>query len=403
MTRSAPQAQVLHGGSAVEHLSVSVYRVPTDLPGGDATLSWDSTTLVLAEVTAAGESGIGFTYGSAATAHVIEQELAGLVVGHDTFDIPAANDRMSRALRNTARPGIAAGAVSAVDTAVLEIATDRRAEPLAPRPLWEATERWWKTAVPGCAGTAAPRDTRMAYAVLTGLTSRSGGMVAAATTSLPERADSGRDYDYRYAWIRDQCYAGIAVAAHGPHPLLTRAVRFVADRVLEDGAALRPAYTVTGEPLPEERDLPFVGYPGGGDRTGNRAGRQFQLDVFGEALQLFAAAARHDALDSRASRAATVAVRAVAERWARPDAGLWELDGRWWTHSRLCCVVGLRELSQALRTPASADWARLADRVLEETRARCLHTDGHWQRADDDPGPGGGAAPAPGTGSRVPQ
>ncbi|WAL98379.1 glycoside hydrolase family 15 protein [Streptomyces sp. Je 1-369] len=56
----------------------------------------------------------------------------------------------------------------------------------------------------------------MAYAVLHGLTSAAGGMVAAATTSLPERADTGRDYDYRYAWIRDQCYAGIAVAAHGP-------------------------------------------------------------------------------------------------------------------------------------------------------------------------------------------
>ena len=63
------------------------------------------------------------------------------------------------------------------------------------------------------AGTLAPRDTRHSYAVLRGLTSRSGGMVAAATTSLPERAEAGRNYDYRYVWIRDQCYAGHAVAA----------------------------------------------------------------------------------------------------------------------------------------------------------------------------------------------
>ncbi|MFI6809085.1 glycoside hydrolase family 15 protein [Streptomyces luteogriseus] len=270
---------------------------------------------------------------------------------------------------------------------VLELATEPNNAPLDPHSLWNATERWWKQAVPDCSDTAAPRDTRMAYAVLNGLTSAAGGMVAAATTSLPERADTGRDYDYRYAWVRDQCYAGIAVATHGPHPLLERAVRFVADRILEDGTALRPAYTVDGTPLPPERDLPYVGYPGGSDRTGNRAGRQFQLDVFGEALQLFAAAARHGALDTRAAEAASRAAEAVADRWMQPDAGLWELEDRWWTHSRLCCVVGLGDLSRELRTPASADWSRLADRILDATRSRCVHPDGYWQRADDDTGP----------------
>ncbi|MGP2442745.1 glycoside hydrolase family 15 protein [Streptomyces sp. JW3] len=270
---------------------------------------------------------------------------------------------------------------------VLEIATQQRSDLLDPRALWRATERWWRSAVPDCADTAAPRDTRMAYAVLNGLTSAAGGMVAAATTSLPERADTGRDYDYRYAWVRDQCYAGIEVAAHGPHPLLDRAVRFVTDRLLADGAELRPAYTVDGEPLPPERELPFAGYPGGGDRTGNRAGRQFRLDVFGEVLQLFAAAARHGVLDSRTVKAATVAADAIAERWGAPEAGLWELEERWWTHSRLCCVVGLRDLSRQLGATAPAGWTRLADRILAGTRSRCLHTDGYWQRAADDTGP----------------
>ncbi|MEU8844822.1 glycoside hydrolase family 15 protein [Streptomyces sp. NPDC048564] len=253
--------------------------------------------------------------------------------------------------------------------------------------LWEATEGWWDAAVPDCADTAAPSDTRMAYAVLHGLTSTRGGMVAAATTSLPERADTGRDYDYRYAWVRDQCYAGLAVAAHGPHPLLERAVCFVAERVLADGPHLRPAYTVGGEAVPEERSLPLPGYPGGSDRIGNRAGRQFQLDVFGEALQLFAAAARHDLLDTRGAAAARIAVEAVAGHWAQPDAGLWELERRWWTHSRLCCVVGLRDLARELGTPAAPTWSRLAEGILTQTRARCLHHGGHWQRAADDPGP----------------
>lgn len=117
MTETAPH----HDGPVVERLDVSAYRIPTDLPGGDATLTWDATTLVLVEATAAGRTGLGFTYGSPATAPVIEQELADLVVRHDVFDVPAANDRMSRALRNAGRPGIAAGAVSAVDTALWDL------------------------------------------------------------------------------------------------------------------------------------------------------------------------------------------------------------------------------------------------------------------------------------------
>jgi L-alanine-DL-glutamate epimerase-like enolase superfamily enzyme len=117
----AHRRQVSHDGPAVEHLAVSVYRIPTDLPGGDATLTWDATTLVLVEATAEGRTGLGFTYGSAATAPVVEHELEDLVVGHDALDVPAANDRMSRALRNAGRSGIGAGAVSALDIALWDL------------------------------------------------------------------------------------------------------------------------------------------------------------------------------------------------------------------------------------------------------------------------------------------
>ena len=110
--------------------------------------------------------------------------------------------------------------------------------------------------------------------------------------SLPERADQNRNYDYRYAWIRDQCYAGIAVARHGHFPLLDSAVNFVSERLLADGPGLKPAYTVRGGPVPSERTLSHLqGYPGGTDKVGNWVNQQFQLDAFGEALELFAAAA----------------------------------------------------------------------------------------------------------------
>jgi len=116
-------------------------------------------------------------------------------------------------------------------------------------------------------------------------------MMAAATTSLPERLEGGRNYDYRYAWIRDQCYAGLAVAAHGPHPLLAGAVRFVSERLLDDGPDLLPAYTVSGRPIPPERRLRLRGFPAGSARAGNWVRGQFQLDALGETLSLFAAAA----------------------------------------------------------------------------------------------------------------
>ncbi|MDN0196539.1 glycoside hydrolase family 15 protein [Streptomyces sp. S.PNR 29] len=271
---------------------------------------------------------------------------------------------------------------------VLELAEGRGGgEALDADALWRATEQAWRRAVPDCSQLAAPRDAGHAYAVLRGLTSTSGGMVAAATTSLPERANSGRNYDYRYAWVRDQCYAGLAVAAHGPHELLDEAVRFVAERLLEDGERLRPAYTVDGRPVEYERSLRLSGYPGGSDLIGNDAAAQFQLDTFGEALQLFAAAAAHDRLTPEAERAAAVAVDAVERNWLRPDAGLWEVEDRWWTHSRLSVVCGLRRVAKALPSTTGRRCDELAEAVFRETRRRCLGADGRWHRAEDDDGP----------------
>ncbi|MET8245067.1 glycoside hydrolase family 15 protein [Streptomyces sp. NPDC005202] len=251
---------------------------------------------------------------------------------------------------------------------------------------WAATEQAWRQAVPPLEHTIATRDARRAYAVLRGLTTRGGGMVAAATTSLPERAEAGRNYDYRYVWIRDQSFAGQAAAAAGAPDLLDDAVRFVGERLLADGPRLAPAYTVHGTAVPGRRDLDLPGYPGGFSRIGNRVGEQFQLDCFGEALLLFAAAERRHRLDADAWKAADLAVRAIAERRREPDAGIWELAPRPWTHSRLTCVAGLRALADAApRHPLADTCTRLADTVLAATSATCVHADGHWQRAPDDP------------------
>ncbi len=139
---------------------------------------------------------------------------------------------------------------------VLELAAGTAEEPAAALDagaLWEATERDWEQSVPSCDDTIAPRDARLSYAVLTGLTSRNGGMAAAATTALPERADEGRNFDYRYAWIRDQCFAGRRRRPRRAPHVLRSAADFVTARILADGDRLRPAYTVAGDPVPEQR------------------------------------------------------------------------------------------------------------------------------------------------------
>lgn len=254
--------------------------------------------------------------------------------------------------------------------------------------LWESTEAHWSALAADCSTTAAPRDAELALAVLHGLTRPGGGMVAACTMSLPERAETGRNYDYRYCWIRDQCYAGLAAAAIGSHSLLADAVSFVSARILEHGSSLAPAYTADGDPVPDERSLRGLrGYPGGADKVGNWVNRQFQLDALGESLELFAAAARADQLTSDARRAVDVAVKAIRGRWRAPEAGIWELEPDWWSHSRLECVAGLRSVAAPglmMDGGAAADCEALADRLLTEVGRRCTHPSGRWQRSPSD-------------------
>jgi GH15 family glucan-1,4-alpha-glucosidase len=259
-------------------------------------------------------------------------------------------------------------------------------EPPNPELAWAATESAWRGRIPKLESSAAPRDAEHACAVLLGLTSSDGGMVAAATTSLPERAREGTSYDYRFAWIRDQCYAGHAALQAGVDELADRAVSFVSQRLLADGPELKPAYTVTGGRVPSQRRLPLPGYPGGSDIIGNHVNKQFQLDAVGEALLLLASAAEHDRLDVDGWRALETAAAVVEQRWTDPEAGIWELEPRHWTHSRLACVAGLRAAARVAPGSArtGATWTSLADTILAETGRTAVGEAGAWQRANDD-------------------
>jgi L-alanine-DL-glutamate epimerase-like enolase superfamily enzyme len=105
----------------VDWIRARTFTVPTDRPEADGTLSWDSTTLVLVEIGAGGELGIGYSYSATAAAAVVSELLADAVVGADALDPPGAWQMMRRAVRNVGYPGVAACAISAVDVALWDL------------------------------------------------------------------------------------------------------------------------------------------------------------------------------------------------------------------------------------------------------------------------------------------
>ena len=110
----------------VERVDVAAYTIPTDEPESDGTLEWDSTTIVVVEVSAGGETGLGYTYGPRAVAALVDDLLAPLLTGPDSVistgsDPGKAWTVMESRLRNAGRPGIGSMAIAAVDIALWDL------------------------------------------------------------------------------------------------------------------------------------------------------------------------------------------------------------------------------------------------------------------------------------------
>ncbi|HXH59571.1 glycoside hydrolase family 15 protein [Iamia sp.] len=216
--------------------------------------------------------------------------------------------------------------------------------------------------------------------VLKGLTyAPTGGIVAAATTSLPEHIGGERNWDYRYCWLRDATYtlmalleAGFTAEAAAWREWLLRAVAGRPDQV-------QIMYGCAGERRLPEWDVPWLpGYEGSQPvRVGNAAHDQLQLDVFGEVLDALhqAAVAGVGDVDGVTWPLATALVEHLAEIWRQPDEGIWEVRGgaRHFTHSKVMAWVAL---DRALRwselahlDAPTARWAALRDEIHAEVLA----------------------------------
>ena len=172
----------------------------------------------------------------------------------------------------------------------------------------------------------------------------SGGLVAAATTSLPERPGGVRNWDYRYCWLRDATFTLNALLLAGFKEEATAWREWLLRAAAGSPGDLQIVYGVTGVRRLDEVELPWLpGYEGSKPvRIGNAASSQFQLDVYGEVMDCLHLARAADMEPHPDAWNVQIALLKFLEtHWDRPDEGLWEVRGppQHFTHSKIMAWV----------------------------------------------------------------
>ncbi len=205
-----------------------------------------------------------------------------------------------------------------------------------------------------------------------------GAIVAAMTTSIPEAPGSGRNWDYRFCWLRDAFFVVRALNGISEVGTMEDYLRWLNNVVVRSrGGHIQPLYGIGQEEhLPESIMEHLPGYRGMGPvRVGNQAAEHFQFDVYGN-LILGASQAFHDRrLLRQHGRAEFMHLEAVGEQafrvYDQPDAGMWELRTRARVHtsSSLMCWAACDRLAKVARTlgltAREAVWRQRADRIRE--------------------------------------
>jgi GH15 family glucan-1,4-alpha-glucosidase len=206
-----------------------------------------------------------------------------------------------------------------------------------------------------------------------------GGIVAAATTSLPEELGGSRNWDYRYCWLRDSTYTLQALLAAGYVEEANAWRDWLLRAVAGDPAKLQIMYGLDGTRRLPEFELPWLsGYEGSQPvRVGNAAADQLQLDVWGEVLDSLHLARQANISGSDEAWDVQVALLDFLEgNWRQPDNGLWEIRGprRHFTHSKVMAWVAFDRMVRAVRgsgLPGDAErWEAIGAEIHAEVCAR---------------------------------
>ncbi|MDX3836454.1 glycoside hydrolase family 15 protein [Streptomyces europaeiscabiei] len=213
-----------------------------------------------------------------------------------------------------------------------------------------------------------------------------GGIVAAATTSLPEEIGGVRNWDYRHCWLRDSTLALGALLACGYQEEAEAWRDWLLRAAAGDPADLQIMYGLAGERRIPEHDLPWLsGYEGSRPvRVGNDAVHQLQLDVYGEVIDSLFVSRRSGLPDKPDMwRMQCALMEYLLTAWRKPDEGLWEVRGprRHFTHSKVMCWVAADRAVRTLEddptlTGGDLDgWRALRDEIHREVCERGYDAD----------------------------
>ena len=251
-----------------------------------------------------------------------------------------------------------------------------------PHEALAATERFWRRWAGGCTKVAGPwaSAVRRSLITLKALTyAPTGGIVAAPTTSLPERIGGVRNWDYRYCWLRDATLTLLAFLDAGFHDEALAWREWLVRAVAGSPQQMCIMYGLAGERRIPEWELGWLpGYEGSAPvRLGNAASTQLQLDVYGELMDALyqgckAGLARHDvAWDLQ--RALLAHLEKV---WIEPDQGIWEVRGppRHFTYSKVMAWVAFDravKMVEGMGVPGPLErWRELRDRIHRDVCER---------------------------------
>lgn len=298
------------------------------------------------------------------------------VAGPDMVVMSASVPLCGEGLKTVSRFNVSAGETHSF---VLSYAASHLPEPVPVEPhhALADTEQFWRRWVQQCCYEGEwPEAVTRSLITLKALTyAPTGGLVAAATTSLPERIGGPRNWDYRYCWVRDATLTLLALMDAGYHDEARAWREWLLRAVAGSPSRLQIMYGLAGERRLREWEVDWLpGYEGSRPvRVGNAAATQMQLDVYGELMDALHQARHAGLVESEGGWHLQKALIAHLETiWEQPDEGIWEVRGgpQHFTHSK---VMAWLALDRVVRTAVEFDlpgplrhWEALRDRIHKQ-------------------------------------